>query len=92
MNVSLQRGKSPTAHSLVFGYGDLTIVFSYETPVAFRTDFDGWVVSENIWSVTTGKHLGQETPRGTQRVPHAEFAKRLDEVTDRLKLNAPWES
>lgn len=35
---------------------NLTVYFSYETPVAFS--FNGRVTgSENIWSQTTGKHL-----------------------------------
>lgn len=38
--------------------GDITIWFSYETPIAFRAPgLRGTVVRENDWSTTTGKHL-----------------------------------
>ncbi len=39
--------------------GDLTISFSYRTPIAFDHPGLGLVVSENCWSTTTGKHLNQ---------------------------------
>ena len=37
--------------------GDLTVWFSYRTPIAFRTPDTGRIVCENVWSKTTGKHL-----------------------------------
>jgi hypothetical protein len=37
--------------------GDVDLYFSYETCVAFRAPGYGLVVSENVWGVTTGKHL-----------------------------------
>ena len=37
--------------------GDLEIGFSYSTPVAFRKGYGPWVVSENLWGPTTGRHL-----------------------------------
>jgi hypothetical protein len=37
--------------------GDLTVWFSYRTPVAFHTPEGGRHVCENVWSKTTGKHL-----------------------------------
>ena len=38
--------------------GKVDIYFSYETPIAFRTN-GKLVVSENAWGATTGKHLNQ---------------------------------
>ena len=40
--------------------GELSIAFSYETPIGFTTD-DGfnWTTRENDFSVTTGKHLNE---------------------------------
>jgi hypothetical protein len=45
------------AHTLRVSVGNLTVYFSYRTPVAFRGN--GWplTVSENDWGTTTGKHL-----------------------------------
>jgi len=36
---------------------NVVVWFSYKTPIAYRDDVDGLVVSENYWGVTTGKHL-----------------------------------
>lgn len=35
----------------------ITIWFSYEVPVAFRSGKHGRVVRQNVWSNTTGRHL-----------------------------------
>lgn len=71
--------------------GDLDLMFSYETVVAFRTPEDGLVVSENVWSTTTGKHLaaidgGKTGGRWDQRRLHAEFTEALDEALMRRGL------
>lgn len=72
MLVSLRRGDSPTAN--VVHLGTLSLLFSYETIVAYRYRFEGWKVSENIWSVTTGKHMNQETRVAKEdRIPHDEW-------------------
>lgn len=84
MNVSLRKGTSPTAN--VVTLGSTSFVFSYETVVAYRTpDTSGWVVSENVWGITTGKHMNQET--GTtkaDRVPRAEFLVGLEDIFSTL--------
>ena len=38
--------------------GDKTIYYSYNTTVAVKTPVDTYV-SENVWSVTTAKHLNR---------------------------------
>ena len=38
--------------------GDKTIYYSYNTTVAVKTPIDTYV-SENVWSVTTAKHLNR---------------------------------
>ena len=38
------------------GLGDLTIWYSYMTPIAFETRFTR-VVLQNVWGGATGKHL-----------------------------------
>ena len=59
--------------------GKTVIYFSYETPIAFRHPFTGLVVSENDWSVTTGKHLNSINPEKTSRVPHKRVLELIDE-------------
>lgn len=87
-NIEMRQGESPTAHSIIVG--PLILVFSYETCVAFAVSGEGWVVSENIWSKTTGKHLNQEVgfiPK-SQRIPNEEFRRRLGIILDRVTVAA----
>jgi hypothetical protein len=37
--------------------GTITLYYSYKTIVAYSDIQDGLIVHENIWGVTTGKHL-----------------------------------
>jgi len=63
---------------------DLSIWFSYETPIAFR--FRGeYRVSENLWGSTTGKHLNQLQDKA-HRISRQEFLEQLSEV-ERLFQN-----
>lgn len=39
--------------------GDLTILFSYKTPVACHEAGVGYAKTEKFWSVTTSKHITQ---------------------------------
>ena len=84
--VYLRKGDYPTLTYVTVG--PVELAFSYETIVGFATAHDGWVVSENVWSRTTGKHLSS-IPRGQkeQRVPHADFTTRLAAVLDGLPLD-----
>jgi hypothetical protein len=84
MSVYLSQTPSPTAH--VVRVGPLRFLFSYETVVAFRIGSDPWVVSENVWSKTTGKHINQTCGAGARRIPHEEFAQRLATVLDRVDV------
>jgi len=36
--------------------GDLSLAFSYQTVIGFARR-GSWILSENLWSNTTGKHL-----------------------------------
>jgi len=56
----------------------MEIWFSYETPVAFRTPETGLIVSQNIWTTTTGKHLNAiDNGNKMKRIPNAEFTDKL---------------
>lgn len=79
MHVSISKSMNDNLTQVVVN--DLTLWFSYETVVAFRADGER-VVSENVWSTTTGRHLasidGGSKQAAKSRVPHAEFTRRLD--------------
>ena len=62
--------------------GSLELYFSYETIVGFKRWSDEPVLSENIWSNTTGKHLNQISDDKERRVPHKEFEKMLADVVE----------
>lgn len=80
--VRLVKGRWPNSSRARLG--PLLVVFSYETPVAYLLEGEGWVVSRNSWSSATGKHINSETPADAERVPNAEFRRRLDEVLARM--------
>lgn len=60
-----------------------TFYFSYSTCVAFRARGD-LVISENVWGVTTGKHLNWINPDHKKRIPYEEFEKRLADLEIKL--------
>lgn len=62
--------------------GDLTLYFSYSTPVAFHFPGSGYVCRENDWGPTTGKHLNTIEPRKEYRLKSADFERRLDEIVN----------
>ncbi len=66
--------------------GDLTLYFSYDTVVAFRDVDTGLVISENIWSTTTGKHLNAINPNKKLRIPREQFKVKLGEVLKKHNL------
>ena len=45
------------AHCLCVEVGEVTVWFSYKTPIAFQVGCNPRVVRENDWKTTTGKHL-----------------------------------
>lgn len=62
---------------------DLTVWFSYRTPVAF-SNHRGLLVRENEWGPTTGKHLneidGGDRQAKAQRVPGYLFVRMLNDA------------
>lgn len=57
----------------------ITLYFSYETIIGFV--FDGErVVSQNDWSVTTGKYLNELEPDKSKRIPHGEVLEKLENI------------
>ena len=71
--------------------GLVTLYFSYETLIAFQHPAAGtrFVVSENQWTATTGKHLTEIDGRRTktaqrERVPAAEFNALVKQYIDTI--------
>ena len=73
------------AHTLEVSVGNLTIYFSYKTPVAFETP-GHLVVSENVWGNTTGKHLNWINSDKSNRLDRGEFEKQLNEVMEKYNV------
>lgn len=55
----------------------LDIYYSYDTIIAYRFD-DELIVSENKWSVTTGRHLNTICRDKKKRIPHAQVLNGLE--------------
>lgn len=64
--------------------GDVTIYFSYSTPVAYFSPDEGFVISENVWSVTTGGHLNAINSDKDIRISNTLFKEKLDQLVGRL--------
>lgn len=61
--------------------GNVQLAFSYETIVGYSAGFR-WIVSENRWSKTTGKHLSW---LGRERVPREEFEAGLASLLSQIQ-------
>ena len=83
MNVSIHHPTSKVNFSEVT-VGPVIIWFSYWTPIAFHDSLQGYVVRENDWGPTTGKHLNFVDPDKGRRISGAEFESELDSVLGRL--------
>lgn len=67
--------------------GSLTLHFSYETVVAFSSSHSGFVISENVWSTTTGRHLNEIHPDKSLRMSNDAFEQKLQETLKHYGLN-----
>ena len=65
--------------------GWLDLYISYETTVAFDESGHEMVVSENVWSNTTGRHLNEiDGGEKEDRVDYNTFQKQLGEALERF--------
>ena len=75
------------AHTNCLIIDDLKLFFSYDTIVAFDYPGIGLNVSENVWSVTTGKHLNWiDYGAKDRRIPNNEFQMKLRILLEKLDL------
>ena len=58
--------------------GNLTVWFSYNTPIAFQVGGFPKVIRENVWGITTGKHLNAIDPDKKKRVSDDEFERQWE--------------
>ena len=72
-------------YSAVTVFDALKVWFSYNTIIAFWTPDSGLVVSENVWSKTTGKHLNWLEPDKKCRVSNDDFNAMLFSIMDRAE-------
>ena len=56
----------------------LTLYFSYSECIGFQIDNNEPVFSENIWSLTTAKHLNFLGSKKEDRLPREQFLERLE--------------
>jgi len=70
-------------NALCFTYGNTTIYYSYQTPVAFEVD-GVLTVRVNEWGNTTGKHINAIDGGNNKgaRIMGAEFESRLQWIMD----------
>lgn len=70
------------AHALLVAVDNLSIWFSYQTPVAFQRGHGPIVARQNDWGSTTGKHLNWiDGGNKKARVSGAEFERLFAEAT-----------
>lgn len=60
---------------------NITIWFSYQTPIAFAINGEGRFKSESRWSATTKRHLSEIA---ATELPTAEFEKRLAKLMGKI--------
>lgn len=79
MNVSVSHPTNRPNFTVV-QLGNLSVWFSYETPIAFQSGHGRIVVRENEWGPTTGKHIGYVNPDKGARVDGVVFESMLARV------------
>lgn len=71
------------AHTLRVDFESFRLYYSYQTIVAYYDGVDGLVCSENIFGVTTGKHLNWIEPNKKNRVENGKFNVMLQDMLKR---------
>jgi len=70
------------AHTLRVDMAGITVWFSYKTPVAFQAPGCGFVIRQNAWGRTTGKHLNWIDRDHSIRVSGQEFEDKWAEFVE----------
>ena len=85
MNVSIDHPTSKVNFTIVY-VGSLTLAFSYKTIIGFQMGWESWVLHENVWGPTTGKHLNYLSENKKDRLTSDEFDAQLRAVLVRLAI------
>lgn len=85
VNPIIEIDKGYSSDMTIVTIGNLKLYFSYSTIVAFE-DRGELFISENIWSMTTGKHLNWISPHKDLRMEYNEFEKELIKVLEEKNL------
>ena len=67
------------ASATLLTIGTVEILFSYQTPVAYRKTTGGWITTSKKYSQTTSKHISQNAP-GAIMIDSLEFARNIKEI------------
>ena len=70
-------------HTLRIDMGAFDLYYSYDTIIAYRDGKDGFVMRENSWNTTTGKHMNWLQLDHKKRIPSAEFEQKLQSMLER---------
>lgn len=71
-----------SGHCRTVDLGCVKLYYSYDTIVAYSGDGE-FVISQNEWSNTTGKHLNWIDDDKKKRVPHTELMDKLNKLLDK---------
>jgi hypothetical protein len=83
MNINSYACKSRLPRGVYIDIGDLRIYYSYNTIIALK--FQGHLlITENIWSSTTGKHLNYICPDKSKRINIDVFNRAKKEILDNI--------
>lgn len=66
--------------------GNLKLWFSYNTVIAFEIGDNGTIVSENVFSQTTGEHINAIQSDKAERFERLEFESRLKILFNQIIL------
>jgi hypothetical protein len=85
-------GKNYGCNSLCIEFPNLSVYFSYNTIIAFKTD-NKLIVCENVFSTTTGKHLNIiDGGQKESRLKHDNFKNRLNDILTDFNLKSITEA
>lgn len=73
-------------------YNGCDLYFSYETLIAYYNREKELRICENVWSMTTAKHLYKINSNKSLRMDHAEFIKRAEQDLSLAPLVDPFKS
>lgn len=65
--------------------GSTNLAFSYRTLIGVAIDFGPWVLCENVWGPTTGKHLNYLADND-HRIPYGEFEELAAKINVKVEI------